>query len=297
MSDKHSIKKYVPITSFISTVITIIVLYLTKIPNPNIILITLIVYFTFLGGYISGAISCLLTITYSLVFFSSSGHLLRYSPDNWKRVLISCIFMPIMILIVGSLKNDLIKKTRDLELINETLSFSSNHDFLTGIHNRRYFDEAITKEWFRAIREQKPISIIMVDIDYFKKFNDTYGHNTGDYCLKEVAKALIKEIKRAGDVSARFGGEEFAVILPNTNLEGARNIAENIRKSVEDLKIRFESSLVCDYLTVSVGLATMVPAKNSSYFELLNNADAALYIAKENGRNRVEMGSTMVPRL
>ena len=264
-------------------------MYYINIPNPNIILVTLIVYFTFLGGYFSGSISGLLTLIYSIVFFSNSERLFTYSADNWKRVIVSIIFIPIMILIVGHLKNELIERTKDLEQANEHLNYCSKHDFLTCIANRRYFDEVINLEWFRAMREQKSISIIMIDIDYFKSFNDKYGHSTGDNCLKEVAKAIVKETKRADDFSARFGGEEFAVILYNTNVDGAIIIGENIRRSVEDLKIRFDSSLVSEYLTVSVGIAAMVPSTESKYSNLINMADAALYSAKGKGRNRVEI--------
>lgn len=256
------------------------------IPNPNVVLVTFVVCFTFIGGYISGIVSGLLIIIYSLIFFSCPGDLFTFNSNNLQKVVVAAIFIPVMILIVGNLKNQLTKKTKDLELANEKLNFSSIHDFLTGIPNRRYFDEVINNEWINALHKRDPISIAIIDIDYFKKFNDTYGHISGDNCLKEVAKAIMAESNRAGYVTARYGGEEFAVIIPNDN---AKEIAENIRKSVENLQISHKSSMVSKYLTVSVGLATIVPFNENGYSGLLDMADAALYCAKEKGRNRVEI--------
>jgi len=169
----------------------------------------------------------------------------------------------------------------------EKLKALSTLDGLTGIVNRRYFEEYFDREWMRSVRTGKPLSVIMCDIDYFKYYNDTYGHLKGDECLRRVAEALQKAVNRAGDLVARFGGEEFIVVLPETDLEGAVKVAELLRDKVESLKIEHEKSLVSNYLTISLGVATAVPSREDAARELISSADAALYQAKEEGRNRV----------
>jgi len=171
--------------------------------------------------------------------------------------------------------------------LTDLLERLSYQDGLTGIANRRKFDEAMQLEWRRAKRGQVSLSLIMVDIDFFKKFNDRYGHQAGDDCLKEIARTLQETIHRPGDVAARFGGEEFAVLLPQTSKEGAASVAEVIRTRIEGLKITHLDSSVSPYITVSLGVATLVPNEQTQATDLISAADRALYRAKREGRNRV----------
>jgi len=182
-----------------------------------------------------------------------------------------------------------IKNHVDLKRSKDLLRQMSYIDGLTGIYNRRLFDQTIEREWRRAIRNSSEISLIMIDIDYFKKYNDKYGHIEGDNCLKKISKVLTTGVKRAGDFCARYGGEEFVILLPDTELENAENIAGKIRKNVEDLRIEHRDSEISDFVTISLGVASKIPEINDSdYSILIESADKALYFAKNNGRNRVE---------
>jgi len=174
-----------------------------------------------------------------------------------------------------------------LKAANEVLGSLSYLDSLTGIANRRKFDEILESEWKRAYRNLMPLSVIMIDIDYFKEFNDHYGHQAGDECLKEVAKSIQETLKRPADMVVRYGGEEFVVILPETDNGGAVMIAEQIRKNVEMLKITHNYSAVSSSVTISLGIATRIPQTKDNKNYLINMADKALYKAKNAGRNRV----------
>ncbi|SLM32277.1 Response regulator receiver modulated diguanylate cyclase [Desulfamplus magnetovallimortis] len=176
---------------------------------------------------------------------------------------------------------------KDLERKNKELERLSYLDPLTGISNRRYFDVVMGQEWRRVTREKVPISIIMIDIDYFKLYNDFYGHQEGDRCLKLVAKALGDALMRPGDFVARYGGEEFIGVLPNSPLRGAREVAGRMQINIEELEILHEKSDISDYVTVSIGIACAFPEQNSILSELIMQADKALYSAKNNGRNRI----------
>jgi len=160
-------------------------------------------------------------------------------------------------------------------------------DGLTGIANRRRFDEVLESEWKRAQRDRTPCSLLFMDADHFKNFNDIYGHIPGDRCLRLIAEVTAQTLQRPADLVARYGGEEFAVILPDTNCEGAIAIAEQVRFTVEQLRIP-HSGNTHEIVTVSIGCATQVPEINSELSELLKAADSALYVAKSLGRNRVE---------
>ncbi len=188
-----------------------------------------------------------------------------------------------------SRENELIEVTRQLEAANQMLLQLSFNDALTGVANRRSFEELIAKEWSRVARHSRPISLIMIDVDCFKIYNDSYGHQCGDECLKQVAKGLRNTLKRPGDFIARYGGEEFVVILPDTELEGACQIAENMRRSIDSLKIAFKESSVRDQVTVSMGIAVTIPGIDSKLDLLINSADKALYQAKKEGRDRVKI--------
>ncbi len=184
-------------------------------------------------------------------------------------------------------EKELIEITRQLEAANKMLERLSYMDGLTGIANRRYFDEFIEQEWKRAMRDAIPISIILADIDHFKAFNDTYGHPAGDDCLRQVAKAFSNTIKRPGDIIARYGGEEFVAVLSGTDMAGAVSVAEAMRLRVIELGIPHVNSGVADGVSISLGVATAIPGRNTSPTTLIGSADKALYKAKEDGRNRI----------
>ena len=160
-------------------------------------------------------------------------------------------------------------------------------DGLTGVPNRRRLDEALNNEWKRGMREQQSLAIIMSDIDFFKAYNDHYGHGAGDQCLKAVAKALFNTLNRPSDMMARYGGEEFIAVHPHTDLQGAMQMAERWRQSIEELQIPHECSAVAHHVTISLGCAAMIPSNNLTPQMLLKQADQMLYRAKKSGRNRV----------
>ena len=179
-----------------------------------------------------------------------------------------------------------VRAENGLKKANERLKLLSVIDGLTQIPNRRRFDEYLTSEWKRYCREKGHISLILCDIDFFKFYNDSYGHQSGDDCLKEVARAIHESARRSVDLVARYGGEEFVVVLPGTKLENAMIMAEKVRKNVKNLKIEHIKSKVHDYVTLSLGVAAMVPGNDNSAEELVAQADQALYEAKKNGRNQ-----------
>jgi diguanylate cyclase (GGDEF)-like protein/PAS domain S-box-containing protein len=160
-------------------------------------------------------------------------------------------------------------------------------DGLTGVANRRHFDNTLDSEWRRAMRSAKLLSLIIIDIDFFKNYNDLYGHLAGDSCLQKIAHTIRDSLRRAGNFVARYGGEEFIVILPETNAEEAYLFAESLREKIENLNIEHKDSRAGKNVTVSLGVSTTVPKKDSEYDDLISLADKALYKAKEGGRNRV----------
>jgi len=164
----------------------------------------------------------------------------------------------------------------------------SLQDGLTGIANRRMFDKVLDKEWKRAQRSGLPLSLIIFDIDYFKQYNDHYGHLQGDDCLKQISTILTAASKRSSDLLARYGGEEFVLLLPETDEAKAYEIAAECIGRVQDKKIPHVHSLVSDFITLSAGVSSVIPFRESEYAALINAADGLLYQAKRNGRNRVE---------
>ena len=186
-------------------------------------------------------------------------------------------------------ETELLEVTRQLKAANERLQNLSFLDGLTGIANRRHFDQGLLQESRRAKRDNTPLSLIMIDIDYFKAFNDSYGHLKGDDCLKTVASTLKQTMKRPGDFSARYGGEEFAVVLPNTDEIGAVVIAEELRVGIESASIPHINSLCADHVTVSLGVVTRTPGQADTPDDLILAADRALYRSKHEGRNRVSV--------
>ncbi|MBU3144588.1 diguanylate cyclase domain-containing protein [Clostridium sp. CF012] len=180
-----------------------------------------------------------------------------------------------------------IQELIELRADNFRLENLSICDGLTGISNRRHFDQYLEIAWKNSIRSGKPISLVMADIDYFKAYNDNYGHLKGDESLIKVAKTMASSVKRPLDMVARYGGEEFAVILPETDMNGATIVAEDIRKNIEALAITHNYSNITPYITLSLGVATMIPSHFNSMEEFVDNADKALYKAKSHGRNIV----------
>ncbi|MBF0142496.1 MAG: diguanylate cyclase [Magnetococcales bacterium] len=184
---------------------------------------------------------------------------------------------------------ELLEVTQKLAEANRVLERMAYLDGLTGIANRRYFEEFMGKEWRRAARSEGSVALILLDVDHFKLYNDTYGHQDGDDCLKRVARCLEQTLKRPGDHAVRYGGEEFAIILPQVDVDGAVKVAENLRAAVAALGLEHAASPVCGHVTVSLGLAFARPSRENSPGMLLTAADRALYQAKKEGRDRVRV--------
>ncbi|MBF0549772.1 MAG: PleD family two-component system response regulator [Deltaproteobacteria bacterium] len=180
-----------------------------------------------------------------------------------------------------------VKSHIQLKLYRDILENLSATDGLTGIPNRRRFDEFLEAEWRRSVRSGSYLSMLMIDIDFFKPYNDHYGHLAGDECLKQIGRALTKTVKRSADLMARYGGEEFACILPETNSVGATVVGGKLRDRVATLGIIHEYSSIAGHVTISLGVATMIPLINLLPMSLVRAADELLYQAKRNGRNRL----------
>ena len=176
-----------------------------------------------------------------------------------------------------------------LNRANEKLNLLANTDGLTGIANRLYFDESIKKEWLRSARNGTDLALLMIDIDYFKFYNDTYGHLQGDKCLQAISQHIAKSVRRPGDFIARYGGEEFAVVLTETDINGATMVGKNMRDAIIELKLPHTGSKICEYVTISIGITSTIAQQDASHEHLISVADQALYKAKEQGRNRWEI--------
>ena len=180
-----------------------------------------------------------------------------------------------------------VKTQLTLKAQTDALRMLASLDGLTGVPNRRIFDERLDAEWRACRRSGSPLSLLMVDVDHFKLYNDHYGHLDGDQCLKAIASALASSVERGRDMLARFGGEEFVCLLPDTDLEGAKHIAEKLRQAVEGLAIPHVESKTAATVTVSLGVATTAQCDALEPPDLLKIADEQLYLAKQSGRNRV----------
>jgi diguanylate cyclase (GGDEF)-like protein len=190
---------------------------------------------------------------------------------------------------LAATRHDLEQANEHLARAIETLHRISTTDAVTGVANRRNFDDALVLEWRRASRSRTPLSLIMIDIDAFKSYNDVYGHQAGDDCLRRVAESLQSHLHRAGDIVTRYGGEEFAVLIAGIERDRAADLAELLRASVETMRIEHRSSPASTVVTISVGVATMIPDRDRDPAALLKSADEALYAAKAAGRNRVSV--------
>jgi diguanylate cyclase (GGDEF)-like protein len=175
----------------------------------------------------------------------------------------------------------------ELKRYRDLLKVSSTTDGLTGIANRRRLDQVLEIEWMRARLVQTPLSFIILDVDYFKEYNDNYGHPAGDICLKRLVNGLTEAYRRPGDLLARYGGDEFALLLPDTDAAGALLVAQRIEAKVSEINIGHKYATGTDRVTLSIGVATLIPIEKTTAQELLQLADEALYAAKQGGRNRI----------
>lgn len=193
------------------------------------------------------------------------------------------------------MRQSLLILTRKLDSANQELKRLTSLDGLTGIANRRHFDEVLEREWRRAMRQGEELSILMCDIDYFKNYNDTFGHLGGDECLRQIANTLVGAIDRGGDLLARYGGEEFIAVLPGTSLNGASFVAAQMRKAINQLAIAHPGSPF-GHVTMSFGIASAVAMPETDPQQIIGAADLALYKAKNSGRNRVFQTSSLDPQ-
>lgn len=210
--------------------------------------------------------------------------IVQYLDPNVDNTAWSALFRPIIEQLQIALEQA--ELLIQLEKANGHLLYLANTDPLTQLANRRYLDLYIEREWLRLQRNQQPLSILLMDIDYFKVYNDTYGHVQGDECLRLVAKTLTTITKRPADLAIRYGGEEFLLVLPNTDASGATAVAQQIQQAMMELNLPHDGHASSDCVTLSLGVATQIPAADGSWLQFLEQADQALYKAKNSGRNQ-----------
>ena len=244
-------------------------------------------YTAIIAGWVGGLIGILVStylngdidwtfLNRTYTFSSFLGMTLAYATDRQHRE--------------NYLQNCMIELNR-IELMQQAqqLSLLSQQDALTGLANRRYLDETLDNEWRRALRHETPLTIMMVDIDFFKPYNDSLGHLKGDQCLKDIATAISSIAARSGDLVARYGGEEFLLLFPMTNAQQAKIQAERLMNAIKKIAIVHPCSSVSPYVTINVGVATTIPRLNDSISAFVSRADHALYQAKTNGRNQYQI--------
>jgi diguanylate cyclase (GGDEF)-like protein len=197
--------------------------------------------------------------------------------------------------IIKPIRNSIVKARvhnhLELKRYRDMLKALSTVDGLTGIANRRRFDQVLIDEWSRSRRSQNPLSLIMMDIDFFKAFNDHYGHLAGDDCLCLVARRLSEVVRRPADLLARYGGEEFVFLLPETDEAGALILANKVQEKMKILSLPHAFSSVANYVTLSAGVASIIPDDSLTHFSLIKRADEMLYLAKQKGRNQIRFSS------
>lgn len=244
-------------------------------------------YTAIIAGWVGGLVGILVStyvkgdidwtfLNRTYTFSSFLGMTLAYATDRQHRE--------------NYLQNCMIELNR-IELMQQAqqLSLLSQKDALTGLANRRYLDETLDNEWRRALRHETPLTIMMVDIDFFKPYNDTLGHLKGDQCLKDIATAISSIAARSGDLVARYGGEEFLLLFPMTNAQQAQIQVERLMNAIKKIAIVHPCSSVSPYVTISAGVATTIPRLNDSISAFVSRADHALYQAKTNGRNQYQI--------
>ncbi len=244
-------------------------------------------YTAIIAGWVGGFVGILVStyvkgdidwtfLNRTYTFSSFLGMTLAYATDRQHRE--------------NYLQNCMIELNR-IELMQQAqqLSLLSQQDALTGLANRRYLDETLDNEWRRALRHETSLTIMMVDIDFFKSYNDTLGHLKGDQCLRDIATAISSIAARSGDLVARYGGEEFLLLFPMTNPQQAQIQVERLMNAIKKIAIVHPCSIVSPYVTISVGVATTVPRLNDSISAFVSRADHALYQAKTNGRNQYQI--------
>ncbi len=224
------------------------------------------------------------------VIFTTVKHEIEDEEIGLDLGAVDYIVKPYRIPIIGARVRTHLRLKRQADLLESLAKI----DGLTHIPNRRAFDEALDLEWRRSCRVKSPLSVLMVDVDFFKDYNDAYGHGKGDTCLVQIAETLAAVISRPGDLAARYGGEEFAAVLPNTGAEGAYHLAERLCLALKSLAIPHAHSSAAEHVTVSVGFSTACCSDELTPEDLLRCADLSLYRAKEGGRNRVEGGAAVV---
>lgn len=262
-----------------------------------------------LGGMMAGAIPMLSGVRHAFALFAipvATGSIARVLLAGDEIHLTMAVTMAIFTLAMFAASVQVRRVFREAEHLRRRLAAAIEgsqvleelirRDSLTGIPNRRMFEEELHKEWRRAGRESLPLSIISADIDHFKKYNDCYGHQAGDRCLTRIAQAMQQALSRPGDIVARIGGEEFAFLLPGTTAEGARSVAEQVRSHINQLQLPHETSPVAPMVTVSMGIASSDDATVSSPAELLHASDIALYEAKRRGRDQFVVAGECVVR-
>ena len=293
----------------VATGILCVFVYFLDIQNPNVATFTIVVFLTFSFGFYVGVPSAALVLLYSLFFFSKNRSFpFTYTVENVNKIIVAVIFLVIIVLMVGYLKRETDRKNRELQEKNQELAEANEKleeanqklqvangkleelsltDSLTGIANRRAFDQTYNYEFAAAVRNQLPLSFLMLDLDFFKQYNDLYGHLAGDECLKKIAGVLCRQLKRRTDLVARYGGEEFIVLLPNTEVEEASRIADYIQTGLHQMQIPFSGSSIAEYVTASIGITSLRPRRDMDPREVIDQADKALYAAKNKGRNCV----------
>ena len=209
--------------------------------------------------------------------------------NNVEKVFLGTLCIARNIMEIKAVEEELLQTQHRLMGMVEELKKIAVLDGLTGIANRRFFDEYSEREWKRAQRDKQSFTVVMIDLDCFKSYNDTYGHQRGDACLKEVAGAINSSMKRPSDLAARYGGEEFVLTLPETDKEGGYKLAEKLRQKIIDLKLEHENNICGNQITISLGVATGIAEPGKLFFDLMVQADKALYEAKRSGRNRTSV--------
>jgi len=288
--------RHVFFTSLLSTIWGLAGIVFFPTDLPHLALLVLILFSVLLASIPTLAASRIAYYFQIFVTLAPTTILLFMGRENnYQLLALAVIIMALTLIYVSGYIYHLLYELQNAQIALQALA---DTDQLTGIANRRHFDRKFKVEWRRAMREQTPISLILVDVDYFKKYNDTYGHQAGDLCLQQIAMALDSISHRPADLASRYGGEEFSVLLPVTSQENAVMLAERLRKKIESLKIEHSSSKL-GIVTISVGVSCCQPAwdftgntpdeeqKVTFPAMLLTAADNALYVAKEAGRNQV----------